>query len=150
MEVILLQNITNLGGLGDKVKVRAGYGRNYLVPKGLALPATKANVEVFEARRAELEKNATDLLTRAQARAQGMEGLNLTIAARVSDETKLYGSVGPQDIEKAAAEKDIELHKSEIDMPEGPIHEIGEYHVVAQLHPEVKVEITIVVEAEAA
>lgn len=149
MEVILLQNVTNLGGLGDKVRVRAGYGRNYLVPQGMALPATKANLEVFEARRAELEKTATDLLTRAQARGQGMEGLTLTIAARVSDESKLYGSIGPLEIEKAAEAQGIELHKSEVDMPDGPIREIGEYTVVAQLHAEVRVEIAIVVEAEA-
>lgn len=150
MEVILLQNVKNLGGLGEKVRVRAGYGRNFLVPKGYALPATAANIEIFEARRAELEKNATDLLTRAQARAQGMEGLTLTIAARVSDDTKLYGSVGPHDIEKAAEAQGIELHKSEVDMPDGPIRETGEYQVVAQLHAEVQVDITIVVEAEAA
>mgnify|MGYP000607413724 CR=1 FL=1 len=150
MEVILLQNVKNLGGLGEKVSVRPGYGRNFLIPQGLALPATKTNLEVFEARRAELEKHATDVLTRAQARAQGMEGLSLTISARVSDETKLYGSVGPQEIEKAAEALGVELHKSEIDMPEGPIHEIGEYHVVAQLHAEVQVQVTVLVEAETA
>ncbi len=149
MEVILLQNVKNLGGLGDKVNVRAGYGRNFLMPKGLALPATKANLEVFEARRAELEKTATDLLTRAQARSQSMAGLSLTITALVSDDTKLYGSVGPLEIEKAAEAQGIELHKSEVDMPDGPIRELGTYTVVAQFHPEVKVEISIVVEAEA-
>ncbi len=148
MEVILLQNVTNLGGLGEKVNVRAGYGRNFLVPKGLALPATKANLEVFEARRAELEKNATDLLTRAQARGQGMDGLVLTIAARVSDESKLYGSIGPLEIEKAAVAQEVELQKSEVDMPDGPIRELGDYTVIAQLHPEVKVEIKVVVVAE--
>ncbi len=148
MEVILLTNVKNLGKLGAKVKVRPGYGRNFLIPRGMALPATEANLEVFEKRRAELEKTASDALTQAQARAARFENLKLVVKARVAEEGKLYGSVAPLDIARAAKAQDIALEKSEIDMPEGPIHVVGEHHVEAHLHPEVQVRFTVVVEPE--
>ncbi len=150
MEVILLTNVKNLGKLGAKVKVKPGYGRNFLIPRGMALPATPANLEVFEQRRADLEKNATDALTQAQARAGRFENLKLTIKARVAEEGKLYGSVGPLDIARAAKAQDIALEKSEIDMPEGPIRMIGEHRVEAHLHPEVQVRFNVAVEPEEA
>ncbi len=150
MEVILLTNVKNLGKLGAKVKVRPGYGRNFLIPRGMALPATPANLEVFEKRRAELEQTATDALTQAQARSARFDKLTLTIKARVAEEGKLYGSVGPLDIARAAKAQDIELEKSEIDMPEGPIRMIGEHHVEAHLHSEVQVRFNVIVEAEEA
>ena len=150
MEVILLTNVKNLGKLGAKVKVKPGYGRNFLIPRGMALPATTANLAVFEQRRADLEKNANDALTRAQARAGRFDNLKLTIKARVAEEGKLYGSVGPLDIARAAKAQDIVLEKSEIDMPEGPIRMIGEHHVQAHLHPEVQVKFNVIVEAEEA
>lgn len=149
MEVILLEKVTNLGELGDKVRVRPGYGRNYLIPKGMALPATAANLEVFEARRAELEKAAAETLGAARSRAERMTGLRLTISANVNEEGKLFGSVGPQEIVTAAGEQGIELEKSEIDLPEGPLHETGEFEIVAHLHAEVLAPITIEVVPEA-
>ncbi|MDX1496091.1 MAG: 50S ribosomal protein L9 [Salinisphaeraceae bacterium] len=149
MEVILLQQVTNLGELGDKVRVRPGYGRNFLIPQGYALPATKANLEVFEARRAELEKAAYETLGAAKSRAERMEGLSVTIGARTTEGgEKLYGSVGPQEISDAVTAQGVELEKSEIDMPDGPIKELGEFEVIAHLHAEVLVPIKVVVEAE--
>ncbi len=146
MELILLQKMRNLGGLGEQVKVRAGYGRNYLVPRGMALPATKANVEYFASQKSELQKASSDRIDNAQGRADGFRGRSFTIAMRASDEGKLYGSVGPQEIAEKATEEGLELDASEVTLPEGgAIRNVGEHHAILQLHSEVEVEITIVV-----
>ena len=146
MELILLQKVRNLGDLGDQVKVRAGYGRNYLVPRGIALPATKRNVEYFESQKAELQKASSDRIDNAQGRAETFRGRSFTIAMRSSDEGKLYGSVGPQEIAEKATEDGYELDPKEVTLPEGgAIRNVGEHHAVLQLHPEVEVEITVVV-----
>ena len=148
MEVILLEKIRNLGDLGDQVSVKPGYGRNYLIPQGKAVNATPENKEIFESRRAELEKAANDALTRATGRARAMEELVLEIAQRASDEGKLFGSVGIHEIVDAAAAKDIEIDKSEVHMPTGAIKLTGEYDVEVALHPEVTIAIKIIVAAE--
>ena len=150
MEVILLQQVTNLGELGDKVRVRPGYGRNFLIPQGMALPANAANMAVFEARRAELEKAAAETLGAARSRAERMVGLSVTITANANEEGKLFGSVGPQEIAAAVTEQGIELEKSEIDMPDGAFHEAGEFVVNAHLHADVQAPITVIVEPIAA
>lgn len=150
MEVILLEKIYKLGDLGDTVRVRPGYGRNFLIPKGKALPATDTNRKVFEERKAELITRAEESLGAARLRAEALDGLTLTIEARSLDQGKLYGSVGPAEIAAAAAEQGIELERSEIDLPEGPIRVLGEYQVRVQLHSEVEREIAVhVVEAAA-
>ena len=149
MEVILLEKIGRLGGLGDKVNVKSGYGRNYLIPKGKAVFATEANVAEFEARRAELEAAAAEKLSGAEARAAEIAGLaSVTIVATAGDEGKLFGSVGTREIADAAAEKGVELNKSEISMPEGVIRHLGEYSVEIQLHPDVTATLAVVVETE--
>jgi large subunit ribosomal protein L9 len=149
MEVILLENIRNLGGLGDKVDVRAGYGRNFLIPQGKAVPANKENIAAFEARRAELEAKAKAELEAAQARAAKLEDFSVTITSKAGDEGKLFGSIGTRDIEEAVnAISDVELEKSEIAMPEGPIRNIGEYEYVVTLHSEVTADIKVIVVAE--
>lgn len=148
MEVILLQKVRNLGDLGDRVKVRPGYGRNLLIPNGMALPATVENLKVFEARRSELEKLAGDSLTVAKSRAQSLEGLKLTIKARAADEGKLYGSVGPYEIVEALKGQGITVAKREIQLPEGPIRRTGDHQILLQLHSDVEVGITVVVEEE--
>ena len=150
MDVILLEHIHKLGELGDTVKVRAGYGRNYLLPQGKALPANEANRKVFEERRAELMKRAQESRNAAQMRAQQLGGQRLTIAARVADQGKLYGSVAPADIVDAAAAAGLEIEKAEVNMPEGPIRVTGEHTVRLLLHAEVECELTInVVDAAA-
>lgn len=146
MELILLQKVRNLGDLGDQVKVRSGYGRNYLVPKGMALPATKSNVEYFESQKAELQKASSERVDNAKGRADKLRGQSFTIAMRSSDEGKLYGSVGPQEIAEKVNEDGFELDAKEVTLPEGgAIRNIGEHHAVLQLHPEVEVEITVIV-----
>ena len=148
MEIILLEKIRNLGDLGEQVSVKPGYGRNYLIPNGKAVSATAENKEIFESRRAELEKAASDSLTRANGRAKGMEDLVVEITQRASEEGKLFGSVGINEIIEAAAAKDIELDKSEVNLPTGPIKLIGEYEVEVALHPEVSLTIKVAVLAE--
>ena len=148
MELILLQKVQNLGDLGDKVQVRPGYGRNYLVPQGKAVPATKENVALFEARRAELEEAAAKRLSRAESRREQLENITLEISANASDEGKLYGSVGPREITMALEERGIEIEKSEVAMGDGPIQEVGEYDVLVQLHADVELEIKVVVTPE--
>ena len=147
MEVILLENIRNLGGLGDKVDVRAGYGRNFLIPQGKAVPANKENIEAFEARRAELEAKAQAELDAAQARAAQFEDLSVTIAAKSGDEGKLFGSIGTRDIAEAVSAVGVELEKSEVAMPEGPIRAIGEYEFTVTLHSEVTADLKVLVVA---
>lgn len=148
MEVILLEKIYKLGDLGETVRVRAGFGRNYLIPKGKALPATDANREVFEARKADLIKRAQESLNAAKMRAEGLNGKAITIEARSLDQAKLYGSVGPAEIVAAAAAQGLEIERSEVDLPDGPIRELGEYTVRLQLHSEVECDLSVqVVEA---
>ena len=137
MEVILLEKIRNLGDLGETVNVKAGYGRNFLIPQGKAVFATPANIAVFEERRAELEKKAKQLLSQAEQRAAKVSDTKLELNVQASDEGKLYGSIGPIEIEHALADKGIEVQKREVVMPEGPIHYIGDYQVEIHLHTDV-------------
>ena len=148
MKLILLDKVGNLGNLGDTVKVRAGYGRNYLVPQGKAVPATRENVAMFEARRAELEAAANDRLSTAQRRAEAMGDLVLELTANASDEGKLFGSIGPREIAEAATEKGFALEKSEVVMGEGPIRLVGEYDVLVHLHADVEITIKVQVSPE--
>lgn len=149
MEVILLEKVANLGNLGDKVNVRPGYGRNFLVPNQKAVSATKANLVMFEERRAELEKAAAETLTAAQARAAQLEGLGvITLKANASDEGKLFGSVAVSDIATAVTTAGVEVTKQEVSMPEGPIHTIGEYDISIHVHSDVAQTVKVVVEAE--
>jgi large subunit ribosomal protein L9 len=138
MEVILLEKVRNLGGLGETVKVRSGYGRNYLIPNGLAVMATKDNIAKFEARRAELEQKAADNLAKAQARAEKLAALGtITIGANAGDEGKMFGSVGTSDIADAITASGVEVARSEVKMPEGAIRMLGEYDIDVQLHGDV-------------
>ncbi len=148
MEVILLEKVGKLGGLGDKVNVKAGFGRNYLMPFGKAVPATAANLETFETRRAELEKAASDKLVAAQARAEELNEVELSVVAKAGDEGKLFGSIGTNDIAEAITSAGIEVAKSEVRLPEGAIRATGEYSVAIQLHPEVTATVGIVVVGE--
>ncbi|PTU31065.1 50S ribosomal protein L9 [Stenotrophobium rhamnosiphilum] len=150
MNVILLERVKKLGDLGDTVKVKPGYGRNYLLPQGKALPATEANRQVFEARKADLIKKAGDSLNAAKARAEKIGGKKVVIKARSAEEGKLYGSVGPADIVRAAAAQGIEIEKSEIDLISGAIRQTGSYDIAVRLHTEVETSLTIVVEDEKA
>ena len=149
MNVILLENVENLGSIGDLVKVKPGYGRNYLLPQGKAALATPENMKEIEARRAELEKAAAEELAAAKTRAGAIEGMELVIPANAGPEGKLFGSVGPIDIADAFEKVQVEVERSEVRMPEGPIQELGEFTVGVHLHPEVDVDITIrVVESD--
>lgn len=148
MEVILLEKIGKLGGLGDKVNVKAGFGRNYLIPQGKAVSATEANMARFEERRAELEKEAADKLASATARGEALEGLAITIAANAGDEGKLFGSIGSKDIADAITAAGTEVEKSEVRLPNGVIRTTGQFEVDVQLHAEVTATVTLTVEAE--
>jgi large subunit ribosomal protein L9 len=148
MEIILLEKIRNLGDLGDKVTVKPGYGRNYLIPTGKAVRATPENMEIFEKRRAELEKAAKDAMTHAKGRAHDFEDLVVEISRRASEEGKLFGSVAVGDIVDAVTAMGKELDKVEVNLPEGAIKVVGEHQVDIALHPEVNVTITINVVAE--
>jgi large subunit ribosomal protein L9 len=148
MELILLQKVTNLGNLGDKVKVKPGYGRNYLVPQGKATAATAENVAEFEKRRAEYEAKANQLLSGAEARKAQFEGASVTIKANASPEGKLFGSVGPRDIAEALTAAGTAVEKSEVVMPDGPIRHIGEFEVQIHLHADVHTVAKVVVVAE--
>lgn len=145
MKLILLEKITNLGDLGETVEVKSGYGRNYLMPQGMAVAATRENVAMFEERRAELEAAAQEKLTRAQTRAEQLGGVVLKIEANASDEGNLFGSIGPREIADAVTETGIELEKSEVIMGEGPIRATGAYDVMVQLHADVVTEIKVIV-----
>lgn len=149
MQLILLQKVTNLGSLGDKVNVKPGYGRNFLVPQGKAVPATAANVEQFEARRAEYEAKAAALLSDADARRARFADASVTIKANASTEGKLYGSVGPRDIAEAFTAAGLPLNKSEVIMGEGALRRTGEFEVVVHLHADVETKVKVIVEPEA-
>lgn len=149
MEVILLENISNLGGLGDKVDVKAGFGRNYLIPQGKAVPATEGAIVKFEARRAELEAAAAEALAAAEARAATLNELQLiTITANAGEEGKLFGSIGTRDIADAVTAAGVAVDKSEIRLPEGALRELGEYEVDVQIHGEVTAIIAVAVVPE--
>lgn len=149
MKVILLESVENLGGIGDMVKVKPGYGRNYLLPQGKAALATADNMKTIEARRAELEKTAAEEIAKAKARAKAINGLEVVIPANAGSEGKLFGSVGPIDIAESLAGIQVEVERAEIRMPDGPIHELGEFAIGVHLHSEVDAEITLrVVAAE--
>lgn len=143
MEVILLEKIRNLGNIGDKVKVKTGYGRNFLIPQGKAVTATAANVEKFTKIRAELEQAAIKVLQEAQERANTMANLVVTIAAKASEEGKLFGSVGTSVIINAIKDAGFEVKKSEINLPEGPMRQIGEYEIALLLHSDVSVPVKV-------
>lgn len=149
MQLILLQKVTNLGGLGDKVNVKPGYGRNFLIPYGKAVPATEANIAAFEAKRAEYEAKANALLASAEARKTALEGAEVTIRANASTEGKLFGSVGTRDIAEAFTAAGHKLEKSEVVMGEGPIRKTGEFEVVVHLHADVETKVKVQVVAEA-
>jgi len=149
MNVILLENVENLGGIGDLVKVKPGYGRNFLLPQGKAALATEKNMKEIEARRAELEKAAAEEIAKAEARAKQINGLELVIPANAGSEGKLFGSVGPIDIADALASIQVEVERAEVRMPDGPIHELGEFVIGVHLHGKVDAEVTVrVVAAE--
>lgn len=137
MEVILLEKVRNLGNLGDKVHVKSGYGRNYLIPQNKAVFATAKSIEIFEARRADLEKKAQQSLAAAEQRAAKLNDTTLVIGAMASDEGKLYGSVGVNEIKDALIAKDIEISKREIVMPDGAFHSIGNFTVEIHVHSDV-------------
>ena len=137
MEVILLEKVRNLGSLGDKLEVKSGYARNYLIPQGKAIFATSKSIELFEARRAELEKKALQSLSSAEQRAAKLNDVTLTISAMASDEGKLYGSVGVNEIKDALIAREIEISKREIILSEGPFHSIGNYVIQIQVHSDV-------------
>lgn len=143
MDVILLEKIANLGNLGDRVRVKAGYGRNYLIPQGKATEATAANVARFEAKRAELEKKAAETLATAEARRDQLSDLVVTLSVKAGNEGRLFGSVGPADIANAVSAAGIELNKHEVRLLEGPIRQVGEYDVPLHLHTDVDTHILI-------
>lgn len=150
MELILLEKIKHLGDLGDVVDVKPGYGRNFLLPQGKALQATDSNKKVFEDRKAELVKKAADSVNAAKVRAAKLEGAVVVVSALASEEGKLYGSVGPAEIARAAEGQKLDVEKSEINLLAGPIRTTGEVKVLARLHSEVEVEFSVKVEAERA
>jgi large subunit ribosomal protein L9 len=148
MEVILLEKIDRLGDLGDKVSVKSGYARNFLLPAGKAKAATAANLAEFEERRAELEKQAAEALAAAQARKDKLDGMEVTIAVRAGSEGKLFGSVGTVDIAEKVTSEGVELEKREIRMPHGAIRQAGEYDIDLHLHTDVDATIKVIVVGE--
>jgi large subunit ribosomal protein L9 len=150
MQLILLQNVQNLGKLGDKVNVKPGYGRNFLVPFGKAAPATEANLAEFEARRAEYEAKAKAQLEGADARKADLEGVEVTLTANASTEGKLYGSISPRDIAEALTQAGHKVEKSEVVLGEGPLRRTGEYEIVVHLHADIEAKIKVIVVGEVA
>ena len=149
MEIILLERVENLGALGDKVTVKSGYGRNYLLPSGKALPATAANVAAFEAKRAELEKAQAEKLAAANERKAKIDEIgSVTISHNAGEEGKLFGSVGTTDIAEALTSAGVEVSRSEVRMPEGVFHSLGEYEVTIHLHSDVNTEVKVIIVAE--
>ncbi|MEO7478048.1 MAG: 50S ribosomal protein L9 [Lysobacteraceae bacterium] len=149
MELILLQKVVNLGVLGDKVSVKPGYGRNFLIPYGRAVPATAKNVAEFETRRAEYEAKASDIHAAADARKARLEGASVTLKANASTEGKLYGSVSPRDIAEAFTAAGFPLNKSEVVMGEGPLRRTGEFDIHVHLHADVETVVKVIVVPEA-
>jgi large subunit ribosomal protein L9 len=145
MELILLQKVRNLGNLGDKVTVKPGYGRNFLLPQGKAVRVNAANLEAFEQRRAEYEARANTMLSEAEARKAKLADVSVTISAHASAEGKLFGSVGPRDIAGALTAAGNEVHKGEVILGEGPLRNTGEYDVVISLHADVQTTVKVIV-----
>lgn len=143
MEIILLENVTKLGKLGDQVKVKSGYGRNYLIPFGKAVPATKENVETFNQRRVQLEQAAAEKLGAAQKRSEALADVELTLAVKAGDEGKLFGSIGTRDLADLISSTGVDVQKSEIRLPKGTIRQVGTYDIGLQLHPEVLSSLTV-------
>ncbi|MGB5734770.1 MAG: 50S ribosomal protein L9 [Thiohalocapsa sp.] len=143
MDVILLKKVSGLGDLGDKVAVRPGYGRNFLIPTGCAVPATANNLTAFEERRAELEAQAAATLAEAEGRKTRLEGISVTIARKAGDEGRLFGSIGTGDIAEAITEAGVEVVKGEVRLPAGPFRAIGEHEVALHLHSDVDVTVLI-------
>ena len=148
MDIILLQRIKNLGKLGDKVSVKAGYGRNFLIPQGMAVAATESNTAAFEARRAELEKAEADILAAAQARADQLNEVNIAITAKAGDEGKLFGSIGTRDIADALTNAGLEVDRAEVRLPNGALRHTGEFNIAIQLHHDVVAEVLVTIVAE--
>ena len=149
MQVILLDKVANLGSLGDQVNVKAGYARNFLVPQGKAVPATKKNVEFFEARRAELEAKLAEVLGAANARAEAINALGtVTIASKSGDEGKLFGSIGTRDIAEAVSAAGYPLEKAEVRLPNGALRNTGEFDVAVHLHTDVETTLKLIIVAE--
>ncbi|PXV56188.1 LSU ribosomal protein L9P [Dyella jiangningensis] len=148
MELILLEKVRNLGNLGDKVKVKPGYGRNYLLPQGKAVPVTAANLEAFEKRRAEYEAKAAAQLSGAEGRKAKLEGASVTLTVNASPEGKLYGSVGPREIAEALQAAGFDVHKNEVIQGEGPIRHTGEFDAVIALHADVQTQVKVIVVGE--
>ncbi|MES9940132.1 MAG: 50S ribosomal protein L9 [Candidatus Thiodiazotropha sp. 6PLUC2] len=149
MEIILLQKVDNLGDLGEKVNVKSGYGRNFLIPAGKAIPATDANLKVFEQRRAELEKEASEKLQAAEARKAKLDGMDISITCKAGDEGRLFGSIGTSDIAKAVVAAGEALEKKEVMLPNGPFRVAGEYEVELHLHADVNTSIKLSIVPEA-
>jgi len=147
MEVILLEKVKNVGGIGDRVKVKSGFARNFLIPQGKATVATPANIAKFETRRAELEAKAATELEAAQARAKKLQGQVLKIKAQAGSEGKLFGSIGTIDIAEGCEKLGVPVERSEVRMHEGPLRVVGEHKVELHLHTDVNVELTVIVEA---
>lgn len=148
MQVILLERIANLGNLGEVVKVKSGFGRNFLIPQGKAKPATKDNIAEVEQRRAELEAVFAAQLAAAQQRAEQLNGLAVTLAAKAGDEGKLFGSIGTRDIAEAIVKAGVEVQKSEVLLPNGPLRNTGEYDVAVRVHADVEATIKLAIVAE--
>ncbi len=147
MELILLQKVSDLGALGDRVSVKGGFARNFLIPQGMATRATPENLAEFENRRAELEQKAAGALDAARARADTLVEVRVTIAAKVGDEGKLFGSVGAADIAQAITAAGVAVEKREVRLPEGPFRQVGDYQVALRLHPEVDATVALSVVA---
>jgi large subunit ribosomal protein L9 len=148
MELILLQKVRNLGDLGDKVSVKPGYGRNYLIPQGKAVRVNAANLAAFEQRRAEYEARANNMLSEAEARKAKLADVSVTIEAHASPEGKLYGSVGPRDIAEALQAIGHDIHKGEVILGEGPLRNTGEFEVAIHLHADVQTSVKVIVVGE--
>ena len=148
MDVILLTKVANLGTIGDRVKVKSGYGRNFLLPKGKATLATPENVKKFEARRAELEKIAREQLKDAESRAEALKEFKLAITAKAGTEGKLFGSIGTADIAEACTKAGHKVSRSEVRLPTGPLRMVGEHVVALHLHTDVDVQLPVVITGE--
>jgi len=148
MDIILLQKVANLGNIGDRVKVRSGYGRNYLLPHGKATLATPDNVKRFEARRDELEKAAREHLTSATERAAALKDFKLTIVAKAGTEGKLFGSIGTSDVAEALTRQGFKVERSEVRMPNGPLRMVGDHTVGLHLHADIDVTLAVLIVAE--
>jgi large subunit ribosomal protein L9 len=148
MEIILLEKVNNVGAIGDRVRVKSGYARNYLIPQGKATLATPANIAKFEARRAELEAKAAGEVAEAQARAKKLEGVTLKITMPAGAEGKLFGSVGTVDIAEAIEKIGVTVERSEVRLPEGPLRVAGEHQIELHLHTDVNIDLRVVIEAE--